>query len=162
MSAGDDRQDLIDQALRNVELLQRARQMLGDDLEVLLRQVHVLVRLAEILARIVVGPAESHGQESFLLRRLPFHVDGIEEPARRRIRQDLSIEYVHGRVNGLVAAELIVKRGHRRLLAGFLTRHRERRSSTAGRGAPRPGARLVVSSSHPQALTRRPTGKRTL
>lgn len=50
------------------------------------------MRFAHVFAGVVVGAAEGHGEEGFLLGGLFFHVDVVKEFADAVVAQDFSVE----------------------------------------------------------------------
>ncbi len=78
--------------------------------------------LAHVLAGVVVGAAEGHGQEGLLLGRLLLHIHAFEKLIDAVVGQHLAIENVHRGIHRRLAADAVIQAGLLRRRAGIICR----------------------------------------
>ena len=83
-----------------------------------LATMEVEVAATHVLAGVLGGAAEDHGEEGLLLGGLSVHVDVVEESADAVVGEDLAVEDVDGGLDGGGAAKLFINRAHKDLLGG--------------------------------------------
>jgi hypothetical protein len=93
--------------LGHIQFLQRALQMACDSREMFFFYLHVFMRLAHILAGILIGTAERHRQKGFLFGDLAIHINIIEKVADDWIAQHTPVENIDCRIHGCCATNLL-------------------------------------------------------